>query len=233
MVTRLEAFKSPRFIGKPILADVEFFDSLEKIDQFAADAGIKIYVTSSTRIQGGSVSGAIVHPASRSNHLVGHGIDMNIILGQELFNSEALDNNNLNNLPKVIHNFIKSIRQDPILRWGGDFNFEDPVHIDDGLNFREPATWDAKYPIIQSEMIALSQPNTVSGQPRLLFFTQPFIQGNDVLALQKALVQKGFNIKLDSIFGSATDVAVTAFQKSLGLTADGIVGSGTRKALGL
>ncbi|MEH2161379.1 MAG: M15 family metallopeptidase [Nostoc sp.] len=169
MVTKLEAFKSPRFIGKPILADVDFFDSLEKIDQFAADAGIQIFVTSSTRIQGGSVSGAIVRPASRSNHLVGHGIDMNIMLGQRLFNSEALDKNNLNNLPQVIQNFIKSIRQDPILRWGGDFNPEDPVHIDDSLNLREPTIWDAKYPIIQSEMIALSQPNTVSGQPRLLF----------------------------------------------------------------
>lgn len=43
MVTRLEAFKSPRFIGKPILADVEFFDSLEKIDQFAADTDKKIF----------------------------------------------------------------------------------------------------------------------------------------------------------------------------------------------
>ncbi|MEH2276211.1 MAG: peptidoglycan-binding domain-containing protein [Nostoc sp.] len=40
-------------------------------------------------------------------------------------------------------------------------------------------------------------------------------------------------MKLDSIFGSATDVAVTAFQKSFGLIADGIVGSGTQKALGL
>ncbi|MCC5634839.1 peptidoglycan-binding protein [Nostoc sp. CHAB 5844] len=233
MVTKLEAFKSPRFIGKPVLADIEFFDSLEKIDQFATDAGIKIFITSSTRLQGGVISGAVVRPASRSNHLVGHGIDMNISLGEKLFNSDALDKSNLKNLPKGIQNFIQSIRNDPILRWGGDFTPADSVHIDDGLNLRDAATWDVKFPIIQSEMRALSQPNSISGQPRLLFLTEPPMHGDDVLAVQKALIQRGFNLKADSIFGAATDNAVTAFQEKQGLTADGIVGSGTRKALGL
>ncbi|MEH2162546.1 MAG: peptidoglycan-binding domain-containing protein [Nostoc sp.] len=59
------------------------------------------------------------------------------------------------------------------------------------------------------------------------------MQGDDVLALQKALLHKGFNVKIDGIFGLATDVAVTAFQRSQNLIADGISGSGTRKALGL
>jgi hypothetical protein len=233
MVTKLEAFKSPRFIGKPVLADIEFFDSLEKIDQFATDAGIKIFITSSTRLQGGVISGAIVRPASRSNHLVGHGIDMNIMLEEKLFNSDALNKNNLKNLPQAIQNFIQNIRKDTTLRWGGDFTPPDSVHIDDGLNVRDSATWDAKFPIIQSEMRALSQPNFAPAPFRLLFLTEPLMQGDDVLAVQKALIQKGFNLKADGIFGPATDNAVTAFQNKQGLTPDGIVGPGTRKALGL
>lgn len=233
MVTKLEAFKSPRFIGKPLLADIEFFDSLEKIDQFATDNNIKVFITSSTRLQGSVVSGAIVRPASRSNHLVGHGIDMNVMLGERLFNSDALNKSNLKNLPKGIQDFIQSIRNDPILRWGGDFNPADSVHIDDGLNFRDSSAWDVKFPIIQSEMRSLAQPNSVSGQQRLLFLTDPPMQGDDVLAVQKALVQKGFNLKADGIFGAATDNAVTAFQNRQGLTPDGIVGPGTRRALGL
>lgn len=36
------------------------------------------------------------------------------------------------------------ISSDQTLRWGGDFSKEDPVHIDDNLNHRNPARWDAK-----------------------------------------------------------------------------------------
>lgn len=39
MATNLENFKSPRFTGEVIQADIEFFDSLQKIDRFAANNG--------------------------------------------------------------------------------------------------------------------------------------------------------------------------------------------------
>jgi Putative peptidoglycan binding domain len=229
MATKLETFTSPRFTGKIVLADVEFLDSLQKIDQFAQANGLEIFVTSSARQQGVSLKGAILPPASRSNHLIGHGIDMNIMLGGKLYNSDALGD--FNTLPTAIKKFITSIKNDPIMRWGGDFN--DPVHIDDGLNIREPATWKEKFPIIQSALIALSQPNVQPGQPRILQLTKPFLRGNDVLILQQALIKLGFDIEDDSIFGPTTDVAVTAFQKSKGLTPDGIVGKQTRDALGI
>jgi hypothetical protein len=234
MATKLDTFKSPRFIGKPVLADIEFFDSLKKVDQFATTEGLEIFVTSSARLQGAILSGAIVPPASRSNHLVGHGIDMNIRLNGRLFNGDDLSNANFNNLPAQIQQFIDKIRKDSVLRWGGDFN--DPVHIDDGLNIRSPAAWDAKFPIIQAELAALTQPNTILGQPRFLFLADPLMAGNDVVAVQKALMQRGFNVGAagaDGKFGADTDIAITAFQKSNNLQPDGIVGSETRKALGL
>lgn len=58
--------------------------------------------------------------------------------------------------------------------------------------------------------------------------------GADVKALQKALESKGFSPGLkDGDFGSGTFMAVTAFQKSRGLLADGIAGPRTLSALGL
>jgi len=229
MQTKLETFKSPRFTGKPVLADVEFLDSLDKIDQFAARDGLEIFITSSARLHGIPIGGAIVPPASRSNHLVGHAIDMNIRSGGKLFNSTTLGN--FSTLPTEIRQFIKSIKDDPILRWGGDFN--DPVHIDDGLNLREPATWDTKFSVIQTDLNALLRPNALPGQPRLLQLTQPLMKGDDVLAVQRALIRLGFQVEDDSKFGPATDAAVTAFQQSKGSTPDGIVGPKTREALGL
>lgn len=231
MLTRLDTFKTPRFVGKPLLADVEFFVSLQKIDQFAAKGNLRIYITSSTRLQGSPLGGIIVPPASRSNHLIGHAIDLNLVLGEKLFNGNALDNSNFSKLPTAIQTFIESIRSDPLLNWGADSG--DPVHIDDGLNVREPAIWDAKYLIIQSALMSLIYPNAPAGSTRLLFLIRPYMQGDDVLEVQQALIRQGFQIKPDGEFGLLTDAAVTAFQKQKGLTADGIVGASTRKVLGL
>jgi hypothetical protein len=230
MATKLEAFRGSQFTGKIVLADVEFFDTLAKINQFAADNGLEIYVTSSARQQGVTVGGAIVPPASRSNHLVGHAIDMNVMLRGSLFTSRELKN--FTRLPQEIQKFIQSIR-DANLRWGGDFSDPDPVHIDDGLNLRDRDAWDEKFPIIQSQLIALMQRDNPPREPRLLQLTRPLMKGEDVCAVQRALIKLGFDLDEDCKYGSMTDAAVTAFQESKGLTADGIVGSSTRQALGI
>src|SRR5436309_8910875 len=56
--------------------------------------------------------------------------------------------------------------------------------------------------------------------------------GPDVLTLQSTLKQLGFDPNgIDGMFGPGTEAAVIAFQKSEGLTADGIVGPKTRAAM--
>lgn len=59
-------------------------------------------------------------------------------------------------------------------------------------------------------------------------------RGDEVKQIQTKLKEKGYySGNVDSIFGSATKKAVTAFQKDVGLTADGIAGTRTLKALGI
>lgn len=58
--------------------------------------------------------------------------------------------------------------------------------------------------------------------------------GSEVKKIQQKLAELGFyKGSIDSIYGSQTKQAVTAFQKSVGITADGIAGSQTLLYLGL
>lgn len=59
-------------------------------------------------------------------------------------------------------------------------------------------------------------------------------EGNTVKEIQEALKYNGYyNGNVDGIFGNETLNAVKNFQRDSGLTADGIVGSKTLKALGI
>lgn len=57
------------------------------------------------------------------------------------------------------------------------------------------------------------------------------ITGNDVTYCQQRLVAYGFEVVVDGIFGAKSEAAVIAFQTAKGLTADGIVGLETWRAL--
>lgn len=59
-------------------------------------------------------------------------------------------------------------------------------------------------------------------------------KGSEVKEVQSRLKRWGYyNGSVDGVFGPATRAAVIAFQKKNGLTADGIVGKATYKALGM
>lgn len=139
-------FEGSHFQGKPCRADVEFIPALEKINGYAAQANVYIYIISSFRTTT-NVQGAIVKPATYSNHLAGHGIDMNIIYGNNSWaNSKVLTK--YPNVPAPVAQFLKLIIDDPKLRWGGNFNTKDPVHIDDHLN-KDRAAWKKRYEAMQ------------------------------------------------------------------------------------
>ena len=68
---------------------------------------------------------------------------------------------------------------------------------------------------------------------RNLKLTSPYMRGEDVKWLQKALNHAGCSCgSTDGIFGKNTQKAVKAYQKAKGLKVDGIAGKNTVKALG-
>jgi peptidoglycan hydrolase-like protein with peptidoglycan-binding domain/GH24 family phage-related lysozyme (muramidase) len=66
---------------------------------------------------------------------------------------------------------------------------------------------------------------------RVLYYTQPPLQGDDVAAVQQALLKYGFRLTANGQFDQTTQKAVQDFQSAAGLTADGIVGPRTRQLL--
>ena len=69
---------------------------------------------------------------------------------------------------------------------------------------------------------------------RELRLTYPYMRGDDVRELQRALKEQGYDPgQIDGIFGKKTERAVKRFQKASGLKADGIAGRRTFFALGL
>ncbi|MBQ8291533.1 MAG: spore cortex-lytic enzyme [Clostridia bacterium] len=59
-------------------------------------------------------------------------------------------------------------------------------------------------------------------------------KGSEVKEVQRRLKLWGYyNGSVDGVFGAGTKAAVVAFQKKNGLTADGVVGKSTYKALGM
>jgi hypothetical protein len=69
---------------------------------------------------------------------------------------------------------------------------------------------------------------------RELRLTNPYMRGDDVRELQRALKEQGYDPgQIDGIFGKKTERAVKRFQKASGLKADGIAGKRTFFALGL
>jgi hypothetical protein len=144
----LTTYTGSNFVGDTVTADVEFVDSLTAINQHAVDNDVQVHVTDSFRAAGTTVSGAIVTPATNSNHLAGHAIDMNVKYGAtktDWCNSTCLGGT----LPEGVSGFIDAIKGDTGLRWGGDFSTADPVHIDDNLN-SDNAAWKARYDATQA-----------------------------------------------------------------------------------
>ncbi len=142
----LVIYEGSRFLGKPCQADVQFVPMLEKINDYAKQADVYIVITSSFGTTT-NVKGAIVKPATYSNHLAGHGIDMNLKYGNNKHaNSKVLIK--YPDVPASVKQFLDFIINDPDLRWGGKFNRKDPVHIDDGLN-RDMKKWRKRYQVMQ------------------------------------------------------------------------------------
>lgn len=150
----LVVYKGPAFTGQHSgNFDSAFLPSIQKVNDYAARFGVQIMISgpsaSTFRPEGTVVAGAVVTPAARSNHKIGHAIDFNLIAEGRHYNAAALNPRNEANWGAPVRNFINAIRKDGGLRWGGDFGTTDPIHIDDGLNGK-PLEYDQRLLATQS-----------------------------------------------------------------------------------
>ena len=114
--------------------------------------------------------------------------------------------------------------------------------MDAFLQLINNGTWDLPLPLtVRGSLItedvfsgsAPLRPSAHAATEGTLQLETPPVQGDDVTALQQALVNAGFPVTVDGNFGTSTDAAVRQFQQQKGLTVDGIAGPATRSALGL
>jgi hypothetical protein len=119
--------------------DEDFEPFLIKMNEIAQKYNITVKVNSSYRVDA-KVIGAIVKPATHSNHMIGHAIDCNLILDKVLYNSVKMQADQ-----GTVKKFINEVKATTGMRWGGDFGNPDPVHFDDGLNIKNMALWTEKY----------------------------------------------------------------------------------------
>jgi hypothetical protein len=127
--------------GRQILVHRDFLDAMRRLDGYARASGVTVVVVHSLRRPGAALKDAKVAPGQRSNHLAGHALDINIRSGLWLYMFEDLKKAALPDQPAPVQAFIRRVREDGGMRWGGDFETEDPVHIDDGLNLADQPKW--------------------------------------------------------------------------------------------
>ena len=104
-----------------------FVATVARLNAQANAASVGLRINQSFRVQGLPPTGAVVPPASNSQHLIGHALDLNIVDGSTVNTSAMFIAGSQSQGAK---DFIKGVKQDGI-RWGGDFSPKDPPHFDD------------------------------------------------------------------------------------------------------
>jgi hypothetical protein len=143
--TKLITIKCQNF-DKEVTVDSDFLNKVILISDYSAKNSILILVQQSFRIVGEKIDNAIVKPILRSNHFVGHAIDLNIEYDGIWYNSTKL--RKYNELPEAIINFITFCRINGI-RWGGDFIVQDVVHFDDNIEENNPILYNELFLLYQ------------------------------------------------------------------------------------
>lgn len=127
-ITRAATFTT---LAYPSAADDEVlvntdFTGLDTLNTVASAASVQLRLNQTFRVQGIAPRGAVVAPATRSQHLIGHAVDLNIVVGTTVVVSSAFI---AGTAPKEATDFVTSVKAQG-LRWGGDFGDRDPPHFD-------------------------------------------------------------------------------------------------------
>jgi hypothetical protein len=117
-----------------VVVHKDFVASMEAINDAAADAGVLFQVNQTMRVAGVPVGGAVVTPATNSQHLIGNAVDFNILQQGKPIHSSKMK---WADLPQEAKDFITAVK-DAGLRWGGDWQKRDPIHFDSFVDPKGP-----------------------------------------------------------------------------------------------
>jgi hypothetical protein len=128
----------------PVTVDEGFENAMILMDNLLEKHGLKMKPNDTIRYVGHPVAGAIVQPASHSNHFIGHAIDGNLInpVTGHVFLHEEMQSEKDPRVKAFIEDWEKAG-----MRWGGIFGGDahpeqhDAVHFDSGLNVHNPEKW--------------------------------------------------------------------------------------------
>jgi len=150
----------PQVKSTDLVISAEALGMLKLMNETAAKLGLNIMINQALRLNNVKVSGAVVAPATKSQHLIGHAIDCNIVDGDTWNNSRDFRNHRQTvNAEKFIARMKKASH-----RWGGDFGRVDTPHFDKQLD-ASSFSYDAKFYLNQNQ-IASGAPielQTISG----------------------------------------------------------------------
>jgi hypothetical protein len=121
----------PGAVDGEILVHTDFADVVKGTMNDAAKASkVILRINQAFRVSGILPSGAVVTPADKSQHLIGHAVDLNIVDGDTVnvssMYAKGTETDNADS-------FIEAVKKEGI-RWGGDFGKTDPPHFDDFVN---------------------------------------------------------------------------------------------------
>lgn len=117
----------------------------------AKDKKVTIKINQSLRENKVKVSGAVVTPATKSQHLIGHALDCNIVDGENWNSSATFKKKQETANAKAV---VKAMK-DAGYRWGGDFIPVDTPHFDFRLN-HNTFDYEAKF-FLNQRMVSLLQ----------------------------------------------------------------------------
>ncbi len=124
---------------------------IKNINSFAKNKSITIKINQTFRENKLKVTGAVVSPAQKSQHLIGHALDCNIVDGDNWNNSTTFKNKEETDNAKGLISAMKNLEY----RWGGDFTPIDTPHFDLKID-HNTFDYEAKY-FFNQRMISLSQ----------------------------------------------------------------------------
>lgn len=142
-----------KHIGKPIVSSSEIiiskpaFKLIKEMNAIAKKLKLTIKINQGLRVHGVKVKGAVVTPATKSQHLIGHAIDCNIIDGKSWNSSKDFKAKKQTENAKK---FIKEMKKKSF-RWGGNFSDVDTPHFDSLLN-SDLFDYDVKFFLNQMQL---------------------------------------------------------------------------------